>query len=87
MDRNLRSLLALLIEHALAHTGRFAIWLATLGRWRAERFEEGEAQSYAPQAILYFKRRGECVVTALGCMLSGIAFYVALGLLLYALSR
>jgi hypothetical protein len=87
MDTIVRGILGRLVERALAHTGRFAIWVATMGRWRAERFEEGEGQSVAPNAALYFRRRGECVVTTFGCMLSGIALYVVLGLALYALSR
>lgn len=87
MNQILGDILGWVLERALAHTGRFAIWLATLGNLRAERFEDGEGREYAPEAVLYFTRRGECVVTEFGCMLSGIAFYVALGFGLYSLSR
>ncbi len=83
----MNSIFGSIIERALAHTGRFAIWVATVGRWRAERFEESEAQSYAPKAALCFRRQGQNVITEFGCMLSGIAFYLALGVGLYVLSR
>jgi len=87
MDPTLRRILVVLTERALAHTGRFAIWVATLGRWRAEYFEDGEGQSYAPDAVLYFRRRSQLVLTEFGCMLAGIAFYLALGLVIYAISE
>ncbi|OOG35866.1 hypothetical protein [Polaromonas sp. A23] len=76
----------IIVDIVLAQTGRFVVWIATFGRWRAERFEEGEAQAYAPEAGLYFKRRGQCVITATGCVLAGFFFYLAFGLLVYALS-
>jgi hypothetical protein len=87
MDQIFGYILGRFVERALAHTGRLAIWVVTLGNFRAERFEEGEAQEYAPEAVLYFTRRHEGVITAFGCMLSGIAFYVALGFGLYFLSH
>lgn len=87
MDWYIHRFLGWLVERALAQTGRFAIWIVTFGKWRAEHFENSEAQTYAPEALLHFTRRGENVITEFGCMLSGIAFYVAFGLGLYALSR
>lgn len=75
------------MDIVLAQTGRFVVWIGTFGRWRAERFEEGEAQAYAPEAGLHFKRSGQRVITADGCVLAGFAFYFAFGLLVYALSR
>ena len=87
MDQIYIDIFGWLVERALAHTGRFAIWVATLGRWRAEYFEEREGQSYAPQAVFSFRRHGQCVVTAFGSMLAGIAFYVVLGVVLYVCSH
>jgi hypothetical protein len=83
----MNEIFGLLIERALAHTGRFAIWVATLGHCRAEYFEEREGQSYAPHSVFCFRRRGQCVVTVFGSMLAGIGFYVVLGLVIYLISN
>jgi hypothetical protein len=80
-------LIKIIMEIVLAQTGRFVVWVATFGRWRAERFEEGEAEAYAPEAGLYFKRGGQYVITAISCVFAGLVFYLAFFLLVYALAR
>lgn len=79
-------LVKIFMEIVLAQTGRFVVWAVTFGRWRAERFEEREAEVYAPQAGLYFKRGGQYVVTAIACVFAGFVFYLAFFLLVYAMS-
>ncbi|MGC1172993.1 hypothetical protein [Polaromonas sp.] len=79
-------LFRIIVDIVLAQTGRFVVWVATFGRWRAERFEEGEAEAYAPEAGLYFKRGGQYVLTAIACVFAGFVFYLVFFLLVYVLS-
>ena len=82
------TLIGTAIEVLLAMTGRFAVWMFSLGRWRAEALDGEEGRIHGAAGALSFVREGRRVVTATGQLFAGIAFYVLLaGLgLLYAVA-
>lgn len=77
----------LVVEVVLIQTGRVAVWLATLGRWRGESITENEGRIHGPAGALSFVREGRRIVTANGMLFAGILFYVALVLFLLAWAR
>ncbi|WP_168105305.1 hypothetical protein [Ramlibacter lithotrophicus] len=72
------------IEVLLAITGRFAVWLFSLGRWRAESLDGEEGRIYGAAGALSFIREGRRVITATGQLFAGIlfcVFFAGLGML------
>ena len=72
------TLLGTAIEVLLAITGRFAVWLFSLGRWRAESLDGEEGRIYGAAGALSFIREGRRVITTTGQVFAGIAFCVVL---------
>ena len=58
--------------------GRLAVWAASLGRWRGEKFWGDEGRLYSAAGSLSFKHEGQWVITETGLMFFGIAFFVVL---------
>ena len=74
------------VELLLIGTGRAVVSLATFGRWRGEQLGSGEGRVYGMAGALSFKRDGRRVITRVGLLLAGLAFYVvsAVGLVAWA---
>ncbi|MDA7419046.1 hypothetical protein PGB34_21965 [Xenophilus arseniciresistens] len=82
------TLLGSAIDVLLTITGRFAVWLFSLGRWRSESLDGEEGRIYGAAGALSFVREGHRVITTTGQLFAGIAFYVFLAVMgvLYAVA-
>lgn len=78
-------LIALVLNFICIETGRFVVWLVSFGQWRGERRGGNESQIHGPAGALSFVRDGQRVVTDTGLSFVGIAFYVAMVVLIVAL--
>jgi len=67
-----------LVELVLIGTGKAAVTLATLGRWRGEQLSSRESRVHGLAGALSFVRDGQRVVTRTGLLFVGIGFYVVL---------
>jgi hypothetical protein len=67
-----------LMELVLAFTGKFVVWVVSLGRWRSESLREDESRVFGAAGALSFVRDGQRVVTTTGLCFAGVAFYVLL---------
>lgn len=75
MEEGIVFFLATLMQVALVFTGRALVKGVSLGRWRGEHLKGTEGRVYAMAGALSFKRNGQRVVTGLGLLLAGGAFY------------
>lgn len=56
--------------------GRLAVWLFSLGRWRAEPLFGDEGRIFGAAGALSFVRDGRRVITKTGLLFAGIVFLV-----------
>ena len=74
-----------LVELVLVGTGKAAVTLVTLGRWRGERLSSRESRVHGVAGALSFVREGRRVVTRTGLLFVGITVYallIAIGVVL-----
>lgn len=64
------------LEIITMHIGRLAVWLFSLGRWRADPLFEDERRTFGAAGALSFVRDGRRVITKTGLLFAGIAFLV-----------
>jgi hypothetical protein len=69
------SLLSGLFEEVTRFFGRVVLWVASVGRWRGEKFGSNEAAVHSAAGALWFKREGQVVFTDSGLMFIGLGFY------------
>jgi hypothetical protein len=69
------------LEVILVVTGRSAVWLVSFGRWRGESLTGDESKIFGAAGALWFVHEGRHVVTHIGQLFAGIAFYVLLVIL------
>lgn len=62
-------------------TGRAAVWLLSLGRWRGEPLFGDEGRIFGAAGALSFVRDGQRVITETGLLFAGIASLIALALI------
>lgn len=74
----------LVVELLLIGTGRAVVSVGTFGRWRSEQLGAREGRIYGMAGALSFKRDGRRVITRVGLLLTGLAFYVTLAVVLIA---
>lgn len=76
MDEVLSFFLWLIVDFALIGTAKAVVAVATLGRWRGERYGQNEARVYGPAGALSFHYQGQRVITNTGLLFVGTVFYV-----------
>ena len=59
-------------------TGRIVVWLVSFCKWRGEPLFGEEGRIYGTAGALSFVRDGRRVITDIGLMFVGVAFYVIL---------
>lgn len=69
------------LDVLLVVTGRFAVRLFSLGRWRGETLMGDEGRIHGAAGALSFVRDGQRVITHTGQLFAGIAFYLFLAAL------
>lgn len=76
----------LVVELLLIGTGRVLVSLASFGRWRGEELGSREGRVHGKAGALSFKRDGRRVITRVGLLLTGLAFYgtLSVGLIAWA---
>ena len=84
MDELLSFAAWVVVELLLISTGRAVVSLATFGRWRGEQPGAGEGRVHGMAGALSFKRDGRRVITRIGLLMTGLAFYVVLAVGLIA---
>lgn len=80
MDEIIAGILGLIVRE----TGRAMVRLVSFGHWRGEQLLAEESRIYAAAGALWFIRDGRRVITNTGLLFFGIAFYVALLVVLIA---
>jgi hypothetical protein len=83
MEEGIAYAIWLLIHTVLLHTGKAVVAVLSLGRWRGEKLAENEGRIYSAAGAMSFKRNGQRVITATPLAFLGLAFYFALGILLF----
>jgi hypothetical protein len=74
----------LVVELLLIGTGRAVVSLASFGRWRGEQLGAREGRVHGMAGALSFRRDGRRVITRVGLLLTGVAFYATLAVVLIA---
>lgn len=67
-------------------TGRLAIWLFSLSRWRGEALFGDEGRIFGAAGALSFIRDGRRVITRTGLLFAGIATFIAVAVLAMAVA-
>jgi hypothetical protein len=82
------TLIGTALEVLLAGTGRVAVWLFSVGRWKSEPFGSNENRIYAAAGALSFVHEGRRFITHPGQIFAGLAFYAVVIVLavLYAVA-
>jgi hypothetical protein len=78
MEELFACLVWLFVDVLLIRTGRVVVAVASCGRWRGEDSTRGEGRVHGPAGALSFKREGQRVLTPMGLLLVGVAFYLAM---------
>ena len=75
-----------LLEIPVMLTGWALIRLFSFGKWRCETFSRQIRAEPVPAGALYFSSAGHVAVTATGQSVTGLLFYIGLGLVAYWVS-
>jgi hypothetical protein len=74
MDQVISAVFGVITEQ----TGRWVVWLISLGKWRGETLLGNEGRLHSAAGSLSFIRNGQRVITHTGLLLMGTVFYVLL---------
>ncbi|AKJ30929.1 hypothetical protein AAW51_4238 [Caldimonas brevitalea] len=72
------------IELVLIGTGRVAVRVVSLGRWRGAAFDGNEERIFSAAGALSFRKEGRRIITSTGLLFAGVLAYLILFAVLVA---